>query len=198
MAKKDNRTPFGPIRGTLDGYVHRNYARRGISQVYRKPRTPETWSAGTLETRSAFARADAYFKSIKDDADLIARYRKAGRRLGLNCRQRAMRDCFRPPRIDTVDLSDYRVASGGPIVIHAVDDFEVTRVTVSLDDAQGGLIAQGDAVHQLGAWLFTAPPLSPGFPSPTHVLVTAYDRPGNSTMRKVNLPAEQPTDRPPA
>ena len=100
-----------------------------------------------------------------------------------------MRDHYSAPEIHASDLAKYHLDAGGPILIRAADDFEVVRVTVSLDDASGGLLAEGEATYRTGKWEFTAPPLPPGFPAPMHVVATAYDRPGNATMKKVAVVA---------
>lgn len=94
----------------------------------------------------------------------------------------------RPLVSSSTSLTDgYTAQAGGVLVARASDDFEVVRVVFALRDAEGAVLAEGDAILRHTVWHFTVPPPIDGR-RPISVAVSAHDRPGNVTTGRFPLP----------
>jgi hypothetical protein len=187
MAKVHLNSALNNISGCLGSHVYRRYRKKTVLQ--RRPVFTQPWSAAQKETRATFGGGSAYAEKIKADPVLRELYKERGRRRLLNYRHMAIRDFFNPPTVGDLDTTGYKAPTGGVLVVHATDDFEVVRVHFALSNAAGADVFAGDATPDGISWRFTAPPPAPGVAAPVTVVVTAYDRPGNATERKFPLPA---------
>src|SRR5690606_18901039 len=88
-------------------------------------------------------------------------------------------DFFDAPSIDEVDVSAYTATAGDPIVIRASDDFEVTRVEVSLTDTDGTVLEEGEAASDGFRWTYTAQ-TDMAAEATVRIAVRALDRPGGA------------------
>ena len=136
---------------------------------------------GQLAIQSAFTRATSYAKSAKTQP-LYVKLAKASDEdvSGYNL---AVADWFGQPEIMDVDRNGWTGQMGHAIRIQARDDTQVTSVQVRMQDADGTLLEQGQAVpSEMDAlwWIYTT---TSEVVSPTTCtfVVTAKDLPGNTT-----------------
>jgi hypothetical protein len=190
---------LGALHGKIDGFVFRKQGDKTL--CYRLPERTQPFSEKQKKTIRTFSDASHWVRTVvKPDPALRALYRKRGcaRRKGRrNFRQMAIRDFFHAPEVNGLEFQHYQPATGGRLVIHATDDFEVVRVTVALRDTAGMVFSSGNAVLANGAWRYDAPALPATGQLPVTAEVTAYDRPGNATTKCFVLAdAEKPVAPP--
>ena len=101
----------------------------------------------------------------------------------------ALTDYLSAPKVSSIETLDYHGAIGDPIVVHAIDDFRVTKVTIVITNAAGAIIEQGEVVpdrQRVILWDYKATATNPAVTG-TKIRVVAYDRPGNKGMAEVVL-----------
>lgn len=98
----------------------------------------------------------------------------------------ALADFLNPPKVRSIDTSDYHGAIGDIIKVHASDDFMVTKVNVVITDATGTILEQGSASTTTGwpEWNYKTVAVNPGLQG-TKIKATAYDRPGNKGTKEL-------------
>ena len=151
-------------------------AKRGASSV------PAT--ADQLAIQRRFKRGVIYAKSVLKEPTLKAYYTTlAGP--DQSAYNMALKDYMRPPVIETIDVSDYHGVAGDPILILAYDDFKVATVRVSIRNAAGAIVEQGNAVLQLNGldWVYTAT-VENVVLAGTFITVIAVDTPGNESTKE--------------
>ena len=81
---------------------------------------------------------------------------------------------------------NYHGRPGDNLTIDATDDFKVIAVQICIQDANGHLIEQGDAIMQIntGDWLYAVREANEQFVG-SRITATALDLPGNKTSLKV-------------
>lgn len=121
------------------------------------------------------------------DPDSKAEYaeKAAGGKTAYNV---AVADFFSAPDIDEIDLSSYTGTVGDTIRVRATDDFKVTQVVVTIANADGSLVEEGEAVLQPNGldWVYAATVDNPSLEG-DRILVQAIDRPGNVTEQEQEL-----------
>lgn len=89
----------------------------------------------------------------------------------------AMADWFHAPEVQEIDMENWNGAVGDVIRIKAVDDVQVTQVTVLITDQGGSVLEQGTATNAgSGWWTYTSQTTVSGSP---RVVASARDLPGN-------------------
>jgi hypothetical protein len=137
--------------------------------------------------RLRFLASIVYAKrAIKDPATKAMYY--AARQDGQTAYNVAFADAFLAPKVNSIDTGNYHGAAGDTILVNATDDFKVTGVAVSIHNAAGDLVEEGDAVMDINEtdWLYTAKQANAALAGST-VTAVAKDLPGNSTSFSVNL-----------
>ncbi len=160
--------------------------RNGKTFISRKPRMPKKRSKKQKELQEKFAAATAYSVEARQDPELQAYYAHLGKRKGKTAHNMAVADYFAMPTIEQVDTSHYTGAAGETIIIDAYKATKVAKVTVSLRDAEGILIEQGEATEALRGWHYTTTVSNPQ-PSGTLLTVRAIDFPGNIAEQEIVL-----------
>jgi len=96
----------------------------------------------------------------------------------------AFADFLSAPKIDVVDLTNYDGSIGSTITVRCLDDFKVESVFVKIENADGSIADQGDAVLDSNGldWVFTATASNASLPG-DKITVTATDSPGNETQK---------------
>jgi hypothetical protein len=110
-----------------------------------------------LAVRRRFKMASRWAKQALLDPDTLAAY--AALASGMKTPYvLALTNYLRPPEISEIIVSGYAGTAGDKINVIAVDDFEVTGVTVKIIDASGTMIEQGPCQEDLSAdcWIYTA------------------------------------------
>ncbi|CAN5384595.1 hypothetical protein BH10BAC4_BH10BAC4_21870 [soil metagenome] len=133
------------------------------------------------KSKSKFFEASSYGKDLTDES-------KAIYATGINSKMRsaymvAVSDYLSAPKVGPIDTNDYKGAIGNPIVVKAVDDFMVTRVKVTITDANGNELEAGEAAmlpEKKFFWKYEATVANPVLKGLT-ITALAYDRAGNNT-----------------
>jgi hypothetical protein len=164
----------------------RQRAGQTITSKFRRPTTvPAT--EGLIEVRTVFASAIAYAKAVVQDPVIKALYQAAvkGGQTAFNV---ATSDALNSPRVTNILTDSYHGNPGNAIIVLATDDFKVVDVTVSVEEATGGLLEQGNAVLQPGGsdWLYKATMVNQ-MPADSKITAVAMDLPGNSTAFSIKL-----------
>lgn len=179
MAKVKLNPVLEAMRGQVGDLVFKHYGDEVF--VGRKPdRSGLQPTEAQLEHQGRFRQAVLYGRLVMADPEKKVLYEKAAQASGKPLFSLTVADFFNAPAVDTVDLSAYSGAIGNEIVIQAHDDFEVTRVHVSINDAGGQAIESGSAVEtpaRSGRWVYTTTAaVAQG--TEVRIAVTASDRPG--------------------
>jgi hypothetical protein len=137
--------------------------------------------------RNRWRDAGAYYRKVKADPQLCARYAHKVQATGFALSAITMRDFLRPPLVREIDLSRYWGQPGDPIGIAAYDDTAVATVEVTVRDAAGAVIETGFAVEGNDTWHYTLRTVI-GRPTPITVEAVATDLPGNRTSLTCSWP----------
>jgi hypothetical protein len=119
--------------------------------------------------------------------DLKAAYQKVANKRQ-SAQNMAHRDAYNPPEVRSIVSKGYTGAVGNIIVVHAVDDFKVTRVHVAIFNANNELIEKGEAStdnHGV-VWVYTAS-ITNDVVAGCIIKATAFDLPENESLMEVVL-----------
>lgn len=179
MAKVRLNPILEQVRGKVGDLVFKRSGDQVI--ISRKADLSEHQPTGPqLAAQERFRQAALYGKMVMVDPVTKQVYEEAAKTKGQPLFSLTIADFFNAPAVDEVNMANYSGKVGDQIVIMAHDDFEVAGVTVSLSDADGVSIENGDALQsppKSGRWVYTATAaVSAG--TQVRVLVTATDHPG--------------------
>jgi hypothetical protein len=134
-----------------------------------------------VSVRAKFASSIAYAKMAIKNPAIKALYQVAATG-GQTAFNRATADALHVPKLTNIHLGSYHGDPGDGIIIEATDDFKVTGVTVSIQQASGDLIEQGNAIMQENTtdWIYTALKLNTVLAG-SKITAVAMDLPGNRT-----------------
>ncbi|WP_119079997.1 hypothetical protein [Chitinophaga alhagiae] len=166
------------------------FRQRAGKTVISKPPAwrPDNPTEEQVGIRSRFQQASRYAKIVLGNPALKAAYKKAADP-GVSAFNKAIADHFTPPVIRETDAVNYTGSPGDTIRIHATDDFRVQAVHVTITNAAGNLVEEGQAVPVPGEkdiWLYTAT-TSNGAAAGGKVKVQVNDLPGNVTEEETVL-----------
>lgn len=164
------------VRGAVGDLVFKRYGDDVV--LSRKPDLEGTEpTEAQLAQRERFREAALYGKMVMADPETRALYDDAAKAKGKPVFSLTVADFFNAPSVDEVNVSAYGGATGDEITVRASDDFEVMGVRLTLTDADGNPIENGEAARDNGLWRYTA---TADVPTGTVVRigVTAIDRPG--------------------
>jgi len=89
----------------------------------------------------------------------------------------AMADWFHAPEVQEIDMEAFNGNVGDVIRVRAVDDVQVTQVTVLITDSGGSVFEQGAATNEgSGWWRYITQTAISGSP---RIVASARDLPGN-------------------
>lgn len=140
-----------------------------------------------LAAQERFKMASQYANdAIQDAATKFMYQQAAGKRQ--TAQNMAFKDAYNPPEVRSVITAGYTGLPGGIIVIHAIDDFRVASVKVSIVDVSNKLVEEGDAVLDKGGviWVYTAK-VSNNSLLGCKVQVLVFDVPENRAFLEVIL-----------
>jgi len=129
-----------------------------------------------------FKQAILYGKAQLADVTAKAEYaaKSDERRSAYNV---AVADFLHAPDVDEIDVTNYHGAAGDTVRVRVTDDFKVRQVQVSILNADGTLVEEGNAVKQNNEidWIYTA---TAGNESTEgdKIVVRASDKPGNISV----------------
>lgn len=183
MALVKNNLITAGLSGSIGGQIV--FRRRGEETVVSKTpvRSDKPFTAAQLAQQQRFERAVIYSKAAIADPATKAAY-KAEARSGQSAFNVAFADFLNAPRIDEIDLTGYTGAVGSTIRIRCVDDFVVDSVYVKIENQDGSVADEGDAVLDANGldWIFTAIKVNADLAG-DKITVTAVDKPGNKTAK---------------
>lgn len=136
-----------------------------------------------------FRHAMAYARAQMKDPTAKAAYK--ARAKGLQKPHNvAIADFYNPPEIRSIRARNFQGHQGDVILINAIDDFMVVKVSLEVTDSYATLLETGDA-QQINKWNWkyqlqhTYETLAS-----LHVTATAWDKPGNMAMGEVVMPTK--------
>lgn len=187
MAKATNALTQG-LSGKVSGLVFRQNA-NGTVSVGDAPRpSSKAPTAGALAQRQRFQQAAFYGRAVQADPAQQAAY-ATGVDANTNSPYTvAVADYLNAPDIRDVDFSAYRGAVGDVILIHATDDFAVARVHVHIQNPDGTLVEEGDALPDPDGYTYRYKATVKNTSlAGDKVTVSVYDNPGNETKQQKTL-----------
>ena len=118
-------------------------------------------SPAQLENQKKFAKAVKISKAVKNDPQRSKDYSEKKKKMKYrDVYHAAMSDCLTKPKVQKVDLNNYRGQQGNVIRISAWDKFRVETVNVMILNNKGQLIEKGTAVSRMFSgnreWDYTA------------------------------------------
>jgi len=126
-----------------------------------------------------FQQAILYGKAQLADETAKAEYaaKSDERRSAYNV---AVADFLHAPDVDEIDVTDYHGAINDSIRVRVTDDFKVQQVQVSIVNADGTLVEEGNAAKQGNEidWIYTATATNESKEG-DKIVVRASDKPGN-------------------
>jgi hypothetical protein len=178
MAEVFDNIVLSGLRGSLGGKLVLRRGRRGQTIVSAKPvfAPNREFSAAQKAHQQAFREATTYAKSARRENVYLARAEKTGQ-TPYNV---AVADWFNKPEILELDVSGWNGQAGKPIRIKAIDDVQVTRVSIVVTDGNGTVCEQGNAQPDDAAWWTYMTTRSAN--GNRYLEVTALDLPGNKAQ----------------
>jgi hypothetical protein len=183
---KDNILTKG-FSGTISRLL--TFRQRAGKTIVTKLRRPSSTPPSDKATavRQKFILSSAYAKAAIKDPATKALYQAVATG-GQTAFNMAFADAFIAPKVESIDPGSYHGAVGDTIKVKATDNFKVANVKVSVHNAAGDLVEQGNAVMQTDEveWLYKATALNAVIAG-SKITAVATDLPGNSTSFSMNL-----------
>jgi hypothetical protein len=158
-----------------------------ITNRPKKKRGPPT--AKELAHRARISEAAKYASSISDNPAMLALYATGMRKKNDSPQSVAIGDFMNPPTVKSIGVNKNLGVIGNIIRVNAVDDFQVIKVTITITDADGVVIEQGEAndisKELLNHWEYKA--VTASSLKGMKIEAIAYDRPGNQGRAEITL-----------
>jgi hypothetical protein len=183
---KDNVLTQG-LSGSIAGLMtFRQRAGKTVVTKMRR-RTPASKSPQAVAVRERFRAALNYALIAIKDPETKAFYQSKAS-AGQSAFNMAFKDAVTPPVIHSINTVNYHGAGADTITVQAIDPFKVVSVKVSIKEADGTLLEEGNAVQQSNTvdWLYTATKANAGLTG-SKVTAVATGFPGNSSSLEVTL-----------
>jgi len=184
MAKVKLNPMFEELHGKLGDIVFReSYGQTVMGRIPDLSGVVPTQAQ--VEVRERFTQAAIYGRMALADPATAELYKDAADQKGKPVFALLVADFFNTPVVDEVDISEYDGSIGSPIYIRAHDDFSVQLVKVTIFNAAGNSLEDGEAQVDAGSgrWKYTAQ--TQILPSINlRIVVEVTDRPGNVTQNE--------------
>ena len=175
MAKVRNNIIIQGLSGSLGEQLVIKQDKSGRTIVAVPPTYDEnrTFSEAQQAQHGKFREAATYAK----DAKTQEAYQVKAEGTPQTPYNVAMADWFHAPEVQEIDMENWNGAVGDIIRIKAVDDVQVTQVTVLITEQSGTVLEQGAATNAgSGWWTYTTQTAVSGSP---RVVASARDLPGH-------------------
>ena len=182
MARQSNNQVMKGTRGMIGKQVVFR-VRKGKQVLSAPPDVKEnrkpTPNQKTAQKRFKFSLEYANNAILHEE--LKAAYQKVANKRQ-SAQNMAHRDAYYSPEILNIITQGYTGTVGNIIVVHAVDDFKVTRVRVEIFNSKNKLIEKGEATTDKNAvvWVYSVS-VANNNTTGCYVRATAFDTPGNET-----------------
>ncbi|MDR0542677.1 MAG: hypothetical protein LBH19_10795 [Dysgonamonadaceae bacterium] len=183
MAKQTNNVVTHGLHGKIgDLLVFRQV--NGKTIIAKMPQPSKKSSEKQQTQRKHFQEAIIYAKTAMADPAAKEAYRSSAPK-GLTAYNMAVADMLHAPSIENVDLSNYSGHAGDTIRIIIKDDFLVKEAKVTIINADGSPVEEGDATPDGSGlvWTFTATQDNENTAG-DKIIITASDLPGNATQEE--------------
>ena len=176
--------------GRVGDIVLRNYG--GKSVMSKRPDCSKVVkSPAQLENQKSFAKASKYSKSVRNDPQRSEDYSETKKKTKYHdVFHAAMSDCLTKPKVQKVDLNNYRGQQGNVIRISAWDKFRVQTVSVMILNKMGQLIEKGPAAARPFSgnreWDYVATVENVDYQGGS-VEIRVTDRPGNVVREVITI-----------
>ncbi len=181
MATVRNNIVIKGLSGSLGDQLVIKNDKAGRTIVAVKPEFNPNYafSEAQMAVQEKFREATVYAKTVKGD-EIYVNKANGSVQSPYNV---AIADWFHAPEILELDASAWNGAPGQVIRIKAMDDVQVTQVSVAITDGAGTVSEQGQAVRSDGLWWnYTTTATAPEGP---RIVATARDLPGH--IAELNL-----------
>ena len=180
MAKVFDNVIIAGLKGNLGkSRLQFKRGRNGTTIVALTPVISETRvaSEAQLTQHKAFRKASQYAVGAKDNP-IYVQLAKGTEATAYNL---AIADWFGKPVVQEINTDGWSgLEEGQPVRILAEDNTYVASVHVTITNAQGTVLEEGEAVRANGfEWVYTTTGEVPPLPN-RHIVVTAKDLAGNS------------------
>jgi hypothetical protein len=163
---------------------------KGQTIVSNAPKVSKKLSEKQQAQRRRFSRAVIYAKAATGRPESKEIYDALAARKGRTPFTVAVADFLNAPEIRNLDLSHYTGQAGDAIRVEVSDDAIVKRITVSITNADGSLVEEGDAQSDASGhvWTYTATQANANLAG-DKIVVTVHDLPDNITQKEQALQA---------
>ncbi len=189
MAESKKNLATEGLSGRVGNFIFRRRKSDDKIFVARRPVASEQEpTEAQKNVRRRFQRGIIYGKSAIADPATRSLYaaKATGGRSAFNV---AVADFFNAPQIEEINLGNYSGAVGSTITITVTDDFAVSSVHVKIENMDGSLVEEGEAVPADTEidWVYTATVTNDNLAG-DKITVTAYDMPGNTDDQENEIP----------
>lgn len=188
MAKVKNNIVTQGLSGMLGGQLVFRQTSRGtiVSVAPQAPTGPA--SAAQTAQRTRFQQAIVYAKGQAQDPAVQAEYADEAKARNQSLNNVLVADYMHAPSIELVDIGNYIGKVGDFIHVTATDDHAVKSVHVKIENGDGSLVEEGDAVQQAdpNLWRYIATARNTTLAG-DKITVTATDAPGHNVSQTRTL-----------
>jgi hypothetical protein len=181
---KDNYVTKG-LKGTIGKtHTYRQRAGRTFVSKYRRPTSvPPTQKLRTV--RANFADCIAYAKAAINDPILKAKY-QAEAVDGQTAFNVATSDALQHPELIQIKKTSHQESPAAGIIVPSKDDFKEATITVSVHQATGELLEQGNAAIEPGTndWIYRP---ANAIPAGSRISLVTKDLPENGLSFSILL-----------
>ncbi len=178
MARVRNNIVIKGLSGSLGEQLVIKRDKGGRTIVSAKPEFDpnHVFSDAQKEVHEKFRLATACAKSAKENPMYVEKANGTPR----SAYNAAVADWFHAPEILEIDASAWNGAVGQVIRVKAIDDVQVTQVTVVITDNADVVLEQGQALRETDSlwWSYTTTATAP---AESRIVVSARDLPGHIT-----------------
>jgi hypothetical protein len=186
MAKSKRNIVTHGLSGKLgDMLVFRQVGGETIVSSVAEP--SKKVSEKQIEHRKKFKHAVVYAKTAIDSPETKEIYEVVAAKKGKRAFVVAVADFFNAPEIEHINVSGYTGQPGDVIIIEVSDDVLVTSVHVSIINADGTVVEEGEAVAEtaLGyVWKYTATQVNESLEG-DKITVSVSDLPHNVVTEEI-------------
>lgn len=180
------------ITQTYSGKVGKQFIlrRRGSKSIIaKKPKKRKRGTTSDVQVllQEKFNAAVLYAQEARNNPELMAAY-AAKRRDNQTAFNVAFLDAYKGPVVSNLRTEGYTGEAGQQILVKAVDNFRVEKVTVQITGADGNILEEGQAQKLSNAvdWMYTTTAANPALTG-TLLRISAQDVPMNVTTLEATL-----------
>ena len=174
--------------GMMGGIVFR--CRGDMSIMSKRPDCSKVVKTKAQQANmKRFAAATVYRKMVLNDPMLREKYAKK-KKMYQSIRNAAISDFMSKPKVQTIDVKDYKGLPGNEIRISARDRFKFEAVIVTIFNILGQVLESGRAVAMPLSdgmeWVYKATVMNSSYKG-SRVVVRVSDLPGNVVIETVSI-----------